>query len=262
MPIFLQNALFAGFSLAIVAGPLGAFVLWRRLAYFGDTLSHAALLGIVLGFLLDIAPTFAVTAACLLLAVLLLLLQNRQKLATDTLLGILAPSTLSLGLVLLSFIRDVQVNLEGYLFGDLLAVSREELIPILAGSAVVLLILALLWRPLLRLTLHEELAEVEGLPVTALRLTLMLMLALVIALAMKIVGMLLITALLLIPAAAARRHAKSPLQMAIRASLIGLAAVVIGISLSWFADTPAGPSIVLSAAALFLLSLILPQRHA
>jgi len=260
MPIFLQNALLAGFALAIVAGPLGSFVVWRRLAYFGDTLSHAALLGIVLGFCLDIAPTLAVTVACLLLAVLLLLLQQRQKLATDTVLGMLAPSTLSLGLVLLSFMRDVQVNIEGYLFGDLLAVSRSELIPILLGSALVLLLLVLLWRPLLRLTLHEELAEVEGLPVAALRLALMLMLALVIALAMKIVGMLLITSLLLIPAATARRHAKSPLQMAARASLIGLTAVAIGISLSWFADTPAGPSIVLSAAALFLLSMVLPKR--
>jgi len=260
MPVFLQNALLAGFALALVAGPLGSFVLWRRLAYFGDTLSHAALLGIVLGFLLDIAPTLAVTVTCLLLAVLLLLLQQRQKLAADSVLGILAPSTLSLGLVLLSFMRDVQVNIEGYLFGDLLAVSRGELIPILGGSALVLLLLALLWRPLLRLTLHEELAEVEGLPVAALRLALMLMLALVIALAMKVVGMLLITALLLIPAAAARRHAKSPLQMAVRASLIGLFAVALGISLSWFADTPAGPSIVLCAAALFLLSLLLPKR--
>jgi len=256
MPEFLQNALLAGFALALVAGPLGSFVVWRRLAYFGDTLSHAALLGIALGFLLDIAPTFAVTATCLLLAVLLLVLQQRQKLAADTVLGILAPSTLSLGLVVLSFMRDVQVNIEGYLFGDLLAVSR---VPIAAGCALVLLLLILLWRPLLRVTLHEELAEVEGLPVTALRLVLILMLALVIALAMKIVGMLLITSLLLIPAATARRHAQNPLQMAARASLFGLIAVALGITLSWFADTPAGPSIVLSAAGLFLLSLLLPR---
>jgi len=260
MADFLLNALLAGLALALVAGPLGSFVVWRRMAYFGDTLSHAALLGVAVGLLLDVSPTLTVIAGCLLLAVLLVLLQQRQALASDTLLGILAPSTLSLGLVALSFMRDVRIDLMSYLFGDLLAVGPGDLAWILGGSALVLLLLVPLWRPLLSITVHEELAQVEGLPVAGIRLALMLLIALVIAVAMKIVGVLLITSLLIIPAAAAQRHARTPEQMAIGASLLGMLAVCAGLALSWFQDTPAGPSIVVCAATLFLIGLALPKR--
>lgn len=262
MPDFLLNALLAGLALALVAGPLGSFVVWRRMAYFGDTLAHAALLGVAVGLLLDVSPTLAVTVGCVLLAVLLVTLQQRQPLAADTLLGILAPGTLSLGLVVLSFNREVRIDLLGYLFGDLLAVSPSDLLWIVAGSALVLACLLALWRQLLAVTVHEELAQVEGLPVAGLRLALVLLIALVIAVAMKIVGVLLITSLLIIPAAAAQRHSRTPEQMAIGASLLGMLAVGGGLSLSWFEDTPAGPSIVVCAASLFLLSLALPRRTA
>ncbi|GGJ95176.1 zinc ABC transporter permease subunit ZnuB [Pseudomonas matsuisoli] len=257
---FLFNALVAGLALALVAGPLGSFVVWRRMAYFGDTLSHAALLGVALGLALNIAPMLAVTVGCVLIAVILVTLQRRQPLASDTLLGILAHSTLSLGLVVLSFMRDVRVDLMSYLFGDLLAVSSTDLAWIVGGSVLVLVMLALLWRPLLAMTVHEELARVEGLPVAAIRLTLMLLIAVVIAVAMKIVGVLLITSLLIIPAAAAQRHARTPEQMALGASVIGMIAVCAGLALSWYQDTPAGPSIVVSAGAIFLLSFALPRR--
>ncbi len=260
MADFLLYALLAGLALALVAGPLGSFVVWRRMAYFGDTLSHAALLGVAMGFLLDVSPAIAVTVGCLLLAVLLVTLQQRQPLASDTLLGILAPSTLSLGLVVLSFMHEVRIDLMAYLFGDLLAISPTDLAWILGGSAAVLVLLVALWRPLLAITVHEELAKVEGLPVAGLRMALMLLIAVVIAVAMKIVGVLLITSLLIIPAAAAQRHARSPEQMAIGASLLGMLAVCGGLALSWFKDTPAGPSIVVTAAALFLLSFVLPRR--
>ncbi|MNF71437.1 High-affinity zinc uptake system membrane protein ZnuB [compost metagenome] len=230
------------------------------MAYFGDTLSHAALLGVALGLMLDVSPTLAVTVGCVLLAVLLVTLQQRQPLASDTLLGILAHSTLSLGLVVLSFMSEVRIDLMAYLFGDLLAVSRSDLAWILGGSALVMLVLIPMWRPLLAITVHEELARVEGLPVAAIRLGLMLLIAIVIAVAMKIVGVLLITSLLIIPAAAAQRHARSPEQMALGASLLGLVAVCAGLALSWFKDTPAGPSIVVSAASLFLCSFALPRR--
>lgn len=260
MPEFLLNALLAGLALALVAGPLGSFVVWRRMAYFGDTLAHAALLGVALGFLLDVSPTLAVTVGCVLLALLLVALQQRQPLASDTLLGILAHSTLSLGLVTVSLLDEVRVDLMAYLFGDLLAVGPGDLLWIVAGSALVLALLAWLWRPLLAITVHEELARVEGLPVAAIRLALMLLIAIVIAVAMKIVGVLLITSLLIIPAAAAQRHARTPEQMAGGASALGLLAVCAGLALSWYQDTPAGPSIVVSAAGLCLLSFLLPRR--
>ena len=260
MPDFLLHALLAGLALALVAGPLGSFVVWRRMAYFGDTLSHAALFGVALGLMLDVNLTLAVTVGCVLLALLLVTLQQRQPLASDTLLGILAHSTLSLGLVSLSFMDDVRIDLMGYLFGDLLAVGSADLAWIVGGSALVLLLLVPLWRPLLAITVHEELAKVEGLPVAGIRLALMLLIAVIIAVAMKIVGVLLITSLLIIPAAAAQRHARTPEQMALGASVLGIVAVCLGLTLSWFEDTPAGPSIVVSAAALFLLSFAWPKR--
>lgn len=260
MPDFLLYALLAGLGLAVVAGPLGSFVVWRRMAYFGDTLAHSALLGIAMGMLLEVNLTLAVTAGCVLLAVLLVTLQSRQWLASDTLLGILAHSTLSLGLVVLALTDNVRVDLMAYLFGDLLAVSEADLYWMLGGLVLVALLLAALWRQLLSVTVHEELARVEGRPVVAIRLALMLLIAIVIAVAMKIVGVLLITSLLIIPPAAAQRHARTPEQMALGASVLGCLAVLGGLGMSWNLDTPAGPSIVVSAALLFLLAVTLPRR--
>lgn len=260
MPDFLIYALLAGLGLAITAGPLGSFVVWRRMAYFGDTLAHSALLGVALGILLQVNLTVSVTLGCVLLAVLLVALQHKRWLASDTLLGILAHSTLSLGLVVLALSDNVRVDLMAYLFGDLLAIARADLYWMLGGLLLVGVLLAWLWRRLLSITVHEELARVEGLPVTAIRLALMLLIAIVIAVAMKIVGVLLITSLLIIPPAAAQRHARTPEQMAMGASLLGCLAVLGGLALSWNLDTPAGPSIVVSAAALFLLSVLIPRR--
>jgi len=261
MPDFLLHALLAGLALALVAGPLGSFVVWRRMAYFGDTLSHSALFGIALGLMLDINLGLAVVVAAVLLALALVAMQQRQQLASDTLLGILAHSTLSLGLVSLSFMDSVRVDLMGYLFGDLLSVTGSDLVGIMLGCALVLLGLLWLWRPLLAITVHEELAGVEGFPVAGLRLALMVLMALVIAVAMKIVGVLLITSLLIIPAATAQRHARSPEQMALMATVLGMLAVCSGLALSWYMDTPAGPSIVVSAAAFFVSSMLLPVRR-
>lgn len=260
MPEFLLYALLSGLALALVAGPLGAFVVWRRMAYFGDTLSHSALFGVAIGLLLDVQPALAVVVSSLLLALLLVTLQQRQPLASDTVLGILAHSTLSLGLVTLSFMDSVRVDLMGYLFGDLLSVTGADLAGIMAGSALVLAGLLWLWRPLLAMTADEELARVEGVPVAGLRLALMVLMALVIGVAMKIVGVLLITSLLIIPAATAQRHARSPEQMVAVATLLGMIAVCTGLAMSWHLDTPAGPSIVVCAAACFIASLLWPVR--
>ncbi len=254
MAEFMIRALLAGVGVAAVAGPLGAFVVWRRMAYFGDTLAHSALLGIALGILADINLNLAVVLCCLLLSLLLVSLQRKRLIATDTLLGIMAHSALSLGMVAISFLPDVRIDLTGYLFGDLLAVTREDLYWIYGGGALVVGLLIKLWTPLLAITVDEELAQVEGVPVARVRLALMLLVGIVIAVAMKIVGVLLITSLLIIPAAAARRLSRTPEQMALRASAIGAVAVCLGLGASYQWDTPAGPSVVVSAALLFLLS--------
>jgi zinc transport system permease protein len=259
MPEFMILALLAGFGVAAVAGPLGSFAVWRRMAYFGDTLAHSALLGVAFGLLLSVNLNLAVVLVCLGLALLLVVLQQNRFIATDTLLGILSHSTLALGLVCVSLFGDQRIDLMAYLFGDLLAASRADVITIYVVSFCVLLVLIKLWRSLLAITVHEELARVEGIPVTAIRTTLMLLMALVIAIAMKVVGVLLITALLIIPAAASRRLTHTPEHMAIGASLLGCISVAGGMSASYLWDTPAGPSVVLSASILFVLTLLKKQ---
>ena len=260
MDDFLLRALAGGIGIAVLAGPLGSFVVWRRMAYFGDTLAHSALLGVTLGFLLGVNPTVGVMAVCVALALLLVGLQERRSLAADTLLGILSHASLSLGLVALAFLETLRVDLMAYLFGDILSVTAADLAWIYGGGAVAMTGLGLLWRRLLAVTVDEELARVEGLPVRALRLAFMLLIALVIAIAMKIVGMLLITSLLIIPAATARRFSRTPEQMAGLAAVLGAVAVSGGLTASLLWDLPAGPSVVVAAAALFLLSSAVPQR--
>lgn len=251
MDEFLLRALLAGLAVALVTGSLGTFVVWRRMAYFGDTLAHSALLGVSLGILLELNLNLAITLVCLLLALALVALQNQRKLASDTLLGILSHSALALGLVAISFAENVRIDLMGYLFGDILAVGRDDLLWIGLGAVLALMLLLLLWRPLLAMTVHEELAQVEGVKVARTRLLFMLLIALVIATAMKVLGVLLITSLLIIPAATARHYVRTPEQMAVLAAAIGMLAVCGGLFGSYRWDLPAGPAIVVTAALLF-----------
>ncbi|MEZ8193642.1 MULTISPECIES: zinc ABC transporter permease subunit ZnuB [Vibrio] len=258
---FLLPSILAGLGIAVIAGPLGSFVVWRKMAYFGDTLAHASLMGLALGFLLDINLYLALLVCCLGLAVLLVTLQKQKLVATDTLLGILAHSSLSLGLVAVSFLDNVRVDLMSYLFGDLLAVSPADLGFIYLGVLTVSCILFIFWRPLLSTTVSEDLAAVEGINIDLMRLILMLLVGLVIAIGMKFVGALIMTSLLIIPAATARKFARTPEQMAGIASLIGAVAVLAGLSLSWHFDTPAGPSVVISATAMFMLSQVVKVKN-
>lgn len=260
MDDFILRAFAGGIGLAIVAGPLGSLVVWRRMAFFGDALAHSALLGVTLGFVLGVNLNLGIALVCVVLALLLVILQTRMRLAADTLLGIFAHSTLSLGLVAIAFMEHVRVDLLSYLFGDVLAVTVYDLAWIYGGGVVVLAAIIFLWRPLLSATIHEELARVEGVPVDLMRLALVLLIAITIAAAMKIVGVLLITSLLIIPAATARRFARTPEQMAVLAAFIGAAAVGAGLYASLYFDTPSGPSIVVAAAAMFALSAVTPQR--
>ncbi|MGB1090766.1 MAG: metal ABC transporter permease [Oceanobacter sp.] len=248
--------LIGGLLLSLVTGPLGCFVVWRRMAFFGDTLAHGSLLGITLGILLDVSPTLALMMSSGLLALLLFPIQRSQRLSSDTLLGIISHSMLAVGLVALSLADGIRVDLMSYLFGDLLALGPEDLLWIVAVGSGCLLLIALNWRGLLATTVSQELARIDGYPVARLNLLLVVILALVVAMAMKIVGILLVSALLIIPPAAARNWVRTPLQMALLAALLGGGAVLAGMAASFYWDTPAGPSIVVAAASLFLLGLL------
>lgn len=252
---FFTRAILAGLGVALVAGPLGCFIVWRRLAYFGDTLSHAALLGVALAFLFEVNITLAVFAVSVMISLALLLLQKRATLSSDALLGLLSHSALALGLVALAFMTWVRMDLMGLLFGDILAVSKTDIAVIWAGGIAVLVVLALIWRPLFAATVSAELAEAEDMHPDRANLVFMILMATVIAMSIKIVGVLLITAMLIIPAATARRFAAGPEQMAVFAALAGMAAIVLGLESSLRWDTPSGPSIVVAALALFLLAM-------
>ena len=253
---FFIRALIAGIGVAVTTGPLGCFVVWRRMAYFGDTMAHSALLGVALSLLLSLNLMVSVFAVAVVVSLILLVLQRRQALSADALLGILSHSTLAIGLVLVAFMSWVRIDLMAFLFGDILAVTRQDIALIWGGGLVVLAAVVWLWRPLGASTISEDVAEAEGLKPERVRLLFMLMMALVIAIAMKIVGILLITSLLIIPAATARRFSASPERMAVFASLIGALAVAVGLFGSLHYDTPSGPSIVVAALLLFIVSLL------
>ncbi len=252
---FFVRACLAGIGVALVAAPLGCFVVWRRMAYFGATLAHSALLGIALGILLGVDPSLGIAASSIAVALVVVTFERQRLIGRDTLLGILAHSGLAIGLVALSFIEGARIDLMAYLFGDILAVGARDLAWIAGGGAAVLATLALIWRPLLAITLHEEMARAEGVRVVPVQLAFMLSLAVTIAIAMKVVGILLIVSLLIIPAAAARPFARTPEQMALGAACVGALAAAGGLAASLAWDTPAGPSIVVVATALFALGL-------
>ena len=257
---FLIRAALAGIGLALAAGPLGSFVVWRRMAYFGDATAHAAILGVAMALATDLPIGLGTLVVALAMAATVATLAARGW-AMDTTLGVLAHSALAFGLVAVSFVPDARVDLSAYLFGDILAVSRTDLIFIWGGAAMVLGLLIWRWSALLTATLSEDLAAASGLNPDRERMVLTLALAVTVAVALKIVGALLIAAMLIIPAASARALSRSPEAMALVAAGIGALATVGGLGLSLDLDTPAGPSIVAVAAVVFALSAGLGQRR-
>ena len=253
MDDFIVRALLAGVGVALAAAPLGAFIVWRRMAYFGGAISHTALLGVALGFLLDINPIIGVGVVSVIAALMLLGFRGRY-LGNDTLLGIIAHGSLALGLIVASMVEGVRVDLMSFLFGDILSVNAGDVYFIWAGCALVLIVLGFLYKPLLAVTVHSELAAVEGTNVRLVETAFVLLLAVVVALSIKVVGVLLIASMLIIPAAAARSFSSTPERMIILAAVMGVVSVGLGMGASLEFDWPAGPAIVAGATALYIIS--------
>ena len=254
------RALLGGLGVAGVAGPLGCFVIWRRMVYFGAALAHSALLGVALGLALGLPADLGIAVLCLLMAMGFLALDRHRLVASDTLLGILAHGSLALGLLALALLENLRVDLMGYLFGDILALNVTDLAVIYGLMALVLVILLFCWRPLLSATVDEDMARVEGVATGWLKLLFTILMAVVIAIGMKVVGILMVISLLIIPAATARRLATSPERMAVAASLCGALSVILGLFVSYWWDLPSGAAIVTAAVGLFLLSLMLGNK--
>ncbi|MDB9776302.1 metal ABC transporter permease [Alphaproteobacteria bacterium] len=253
---FLFRAFFAGVGLAIITGPLGCFIVWRRLSYFGDTLSHSALLGVVIGYALNFNIILSVFIISSLISLSLLFLQKKTNLPNDALLGLLAHSVLAIGLVTLGLLSFIRIDLMGLLFGDILAVNLNDILIVWIGGAIVLFLLIIIWRPLFAGTVNLELAKAEGMRPELANAIFTLLIAAVIAISIKIVGILLITGLLIIPASTSRNLSTTPIQMAIIASIVGVMSVILGLysSITW--NTSTGPTILSVALIIFLITLL------
>ena len=252
---FFIRALVAGIGVAIVTGPLGCFVVWRRLSYFGDTLAHSALLGVTIAYSFQFNIAFSVFLISSLIALILIKLQKRTNLPGDALLGLLAHSSLAVGLVVIGFLTFIRFDIMGLLFGDILAVNVTDLLIIWFGGGLILLVLKIICKPLFAYTVNYELAEAEGLNPDRAKAIFTILMAALIAISIKMVGLLLITGMLIIPAAMARNLSDSPFKMVLFSIIGGLLSVLIGLFSSLEFNTPSGPSIIAAALFLFILSL-------
>ncbi len=246
---FLINAIIGGLGIAIIAGILGSFVLWQNMAYFGDALSHSALLGVTIGVLLDLNLSLAVALIAIVFA--FCFNNNKIRYSNDTTLGILSYSALSLAIIISSYNR-IKMDLMGYLFGDILAINLNDLCCLSFCVIFISLWVYYNWSKLVLLSVSPELLQAEGVNINRLKLSFTLILALFVAVAFKIVGILLITAMLIIPAASALSISRTPLQMVLYSIIIGIIGVIIGMVAAIFFDLPTGPSIILSSSSCLL----------
>ena len=253
---FIVRAIIAGIGIALVTGPLGCFVVWRRLSFFGDTLAHSALLGVLISITLDINVSLTIFVVASLVAILLLRLERTTNLAGDSLLGLISHSSLAIGLVILGFLSYIRFDVMGVLFGDILSVNSNDLLVIWIGGALILVVLSYIWKPLFASTVNYELAEAEGMKPERVNAIFTILLAALIAISIKMIGVLLITGLLIIPTAMARNLSDNPRQMVILSIIGGLLSVLIGLYASFEINTSSGPSIVVVALILFILSLM------
>ncbi|MFW2542104.1 metal ABC transporter permease [Primorskyibacter sp. 2E107] len=252
---FLVRAVLGAVGVALAAAPLGSFVVWRRMAYFGDATAHAGILGVALALALNV-PVMAGTLAVALAMALLVARLSGRGYGSDMLLGVTSHTALALGLVAASLVAGARLDLNAFLFGDILSVGKDDLVVIWGGGALVWALLLWRWQSLLTATVSPDLAWASGIDPKREERVLILALAVVVAVAIKVVGALLIGAMLIIPAAAARSLARTPEQMALAAGGLGVLAGLGGLWGAWEFDTPAGPSIVCAAAAIFAVSLL------
>lgn len=250
---FILRGILAGIAVALISGLVGCFVVWKRMSYYGESIAHSSLLGVAFAILMGVSINLGVVFTCLLFGILFLWLQHSKVLSSDTLLGVLAHVTLALGIIIIS-LNKIKIDIHAFLFGDILTVSSSDLWGMYLGVLIAVFLICYNWSSLLLVTIDEDLAKAEGVNTLNINLLFTFILTIVVAISIQIIGLLLITAMLIIPAAASRRLANSPETMALVATFIGIVSVILGVMLSVEIDAPSGPSIVLVSAILFFLS--------
>ncbi|MBL0848654.1 MAG: hypothetical protein EU981_00905 [Candidatus Liberibacter ctenarytainae] len=253
---FFMRALLAGIGLVLSTGPLGCFIVWQRMAYFGDTIAHSALLGVSLSLMFELPLSICIFIIALSTSIIVIQIQKNESFSSDSILGMMAHSTLSIGLIILSFMDWVRVDLTSFLFGDILAVSTNDIILIWSIGILNIAILIKIWKPLLAITVNYELAKAEGINPEKNKFIFTVVTALMISVAIKVIGITLITSLLILPTVAARRFSTSPENMAVITTAIGIFGIIAGLYGSLIFDIPSGPSIIVTILLLFIISFI------
>ena len=252
---FMVRAVIAGLIMVTIAAPMGCLMVWQRLAFLSDTLGHAAVMGVGLGLLLQLQPIFGVLAVALLIVFSLSRVTSFNTALSETTLAIISHTGLAGGIILVGLLPANTVNLEAILFGDLLATTTTDLASLLITTVLLLFVLLHHWRGFVAVSVSREMAQAEGIEVRKVQFLMYIMIALLVAVMMKVMGVLLIAAMLVIPTTSARLLSRSPEQMVLISALYGLGALGGGITGSFHFDWQTGPAIVVSATALLLLTL-------
>ncbi len=259
---FVQRALLTGILLGVTGAVLGFFVVLRRMSFVGVGLSHAALGGVAVGVVLGIAPLPTATVFAIGVAWIIGWLGGQGEISEDTAIGVFFPTSMALGVVLISLSPSYRQDLMGYLFGNILSVRPDEVLPIVGLSVVALALMAFFFKELLFLGVDEEAAQASGIHTTAMRFLLLTILAVTIVAAVRLVGIVLVSAFLVIPAATGQAVARSLRSMLAVAVGSAVVAVVGGLWLSWTWNLPSGAAIVLLSAVLFFSAFLVGRRRA
>ena len=256
---FVVRSVIAGLLMITIAAPMGCLMVWQRLAFLSDTLGHAAVLGVGLGLWLQLHPMVGVLAVVVLIVISLSRVVSFNNALSETTLAVISHSGLAAGLILLGTMPSQTISLESILFGDLLATTVTDLGLIFATVVILVFLLLQHWRSFVAVSVSREVAQAEGIEVRRLQFLMYLMIALLVAVMMKVMGVLLIAAVLVIPTSSARLLSKSPEQMVLISALFGAASLGGGMLSSFQFDWQTGPAIVLSAAVLLIVTLLVKR---
>lgn len=256
---FIGQGVIALLVLSFLTAPMGCFLIWRRMSFFGATLAHSALLGAVIGLLLGVGVFVGVMGFTALLACLLTWWLQNQRLANDTVLAMIAHLTLAIGVVAISLMDNLRIDLMAYLFGDVLSISRPVFYQIVAVCIVSAIALRVFWRGFVNLAVQPDIAQVEGYRTTVLSFCFVLFLSITISVGMVTVGALLIVSMLIIPAATARLIANQLKTMVFAAWIFTVISIISGMVAAYYVDLPAGPMVVIASGGLFVLAYLSAQ---
>lgn len=257
----MQKALFVGIIVSFVSGLVSVFVVLRKMSFIGAGISHAAFGGVAIGFFTGLNPVITAIFYCIAVALGIEVVSRKGKISEDTSIGIFFASSMALGIVLISLSKEYTVDLFGYLFGNILAITNGEVLLSLFTAVVVIVGMLLFLKEIFLITYNEEIARVSGISVKAINIFFLVVLSVSIVISMKIVGIILISALLVIPGATAQLFARNLYSMVFISCGIAMLSTILGLFLSYEFDIAPGGSIVLTAAALFFTALVLKRKR-